>query len=147
MRKLLVQPPLRIRHPAVGQQDRVPESLAEGTPEPLRTELEGLLGRDRVRSRLTDLVRYASDASPYRLVPQVVVQPRTVDEVACVLRYCNNHSRHATFRAGGTSLCGQAQGDDVIIDVREHWTGMKVEGDTIRVRPGTILAHVNIRFS
>jgi FAD/FMN-containing dehydrogenase len=28
-----------------------------------------------------------------------------------------------TFRAAGTNLSGQAQGDGILIDVRRHWTG------------------------
>ena len=51
--------------------DRVPDSLAGGTPEPLRSDLVALLGADRVLARVSDLVRYASDASPYRMIPQV----------------------------------------------------------------------------
>ena len=56
--------------------DRVPDELASGTPEPLRGELIDLLGSDRVLTRIIDLVRYASDASPYRLLPQAVVMAR-----------------------------------------------------------------------
>ena len=56
--------------------DRVPDELASGTPEPLRRELIGLLGADRVLNRVIDLVRYASDASPYRLLPRAVVMAR-----------------------------------------------------------------------
>src|SRR6266508_4542630 len=42
-------------------EDRVPDDLASGTPEPLRGELIDLLGDDRVLTRVIDLVRYASD--------------------------------------------------------------------------------------
>src|SRR6266511_2953805 len=47
--------------------DRAPDELARGTPEPLRSELVALLGPGSVLSRPIDLVRYASDASPYRV--------------------------------------------------------------------------------
>ena len=63
-----------------------------------------LLGEERVLHRLIDLVRYASDASPYRMIPQIVVMPRTAAEVAKILAYCRQERRHATFRAAGTSL-------------------------------------------
>ena len=71
--------------------------------------------------RVSDLVRYASDASPYRYLPQVVVLPRTVEDVRAILGYCARTGRHATFRAGGTSLNGQSQSDDILIDVRRHF--------------------------
>ena len=44
--------------------------------------LEELLGEDAVLARATDLIRYASDASPYRLLPQAVVMARDPDDVA-----------------------------------------------------------------
>jgi D-lactate dehydrogenase len=36
--------------------DRAPDELASGTPEPLRSELIGLLGEDRVLTRVIDLI-------------------------------------------------------------------------------------------
>src|SRR4051794_40806953 len=65
--------------------DRAPDGLASGTPEPLRGDLIRLLGADRVLTRVIDLIRYASDASPYRLLPNAVVVARDADEVAKVL--------------------------------------------------------------
>jgi D-lactate dehydrogenase len=130
--------------------DRAPDPLAAGTPEPLRSDLETLLGADRVLSRALDLVRYASDASPYRVFPQVVVAPRSVDEVARVLTYGRRSGIPVTLRAGGTSLNGQAQGGGILVDVRRHWRGVTVEapdGARVRVRPGTTLGHVNRMLS
>src|ERR1700727_1712532 len=141
----LLQPdPARIGHPpGKPAEDRVPDELASGTTRDLRRERSALIGADQVLPRAIDLVRYASDASPYRLIPQVVVAPRTVDDVVALLKYCRENKRHATFRAAGTSLCGQAQSDDILIDVRKHWYGMSIEdgGLALRARPGVILGH------
>src|SRR6202167_5006057 len=127
------------------QDDAVEPARAEGAPAALRSDLIELLGPDQVLHRISDLVRYASDASPYRYLPQVVVLPRTVDDVRAILAYCVRTGRHATFRAGGTSLNGQSQSDDILIDVRRHWAGMAAEdgGARLRARPGTILNHAN----
>ncbi|MGW9366924.1 hypothetical protein ACWG43_24170, partial [Streptomyces albidoflavus] len=62
--------------------DRVTDASAGGTPEPLRSDLLALLGPEKVLTHLSDLVRYASDASPYRFLPRVVVVPETTAEVA-----------------------------------------------------------------
>lgn len=103
-----------------------------------------MVGEDNVLSQVTDLVRYASDASPYRLQPQVVVTPRGADQVQRLFAYLTEHGRHATFRAGGTSLCGQSQSDDVLVDSRRHFAGIEMLGeDLVRVRPGAVLSHVN----
>ena len=60
-----------VARPAVAEPapDRAPDELAAGVAQPLRGELEALLGADRVLARAGDIVRYASDASPYRLLP------------------------------------------------------------------------------
>jgi D-lactate dehydrogenase len=111
----------------------------------MKADLTALLGKQNVLPRAIDLVRFASDASPYRLVPQVVVQPRTADDIVKLFRYCRENGRHATLRAGGTSLNGQSLSDDILVDVRRHWYGAKVEdnGGRVRARPGMILGHVN----
>ena len=146
IRKLFSADPARIgRFDGPPKDDAVPASLVDGTPGDLKAELIALLGKEIVRHRAIDLVRYASDASPYRLVPQVVVLPKTTDDIVKLFRYCRETGRHATFRAAGTSLNGQSLSDDILIDVRRHWYGSKVEdgGKRVRARPGTILGHVN----
>ena len=125
--------------------DRAPDSLAAGTPQPLRSELEALLGADRVLARASDIVRYASDASPYRLLPQAVVMARGAGDVAKVLDYGRRTGVPVVFRAGGTSLNGQGQSDGILVDVRRHFGGVAVEegGALARVKPGTVLGHAN----
>jgi D-lactate dehydrogenase len=126
--------------------DAIPASLVDGTPDELKADLIAILGKENVFHRAIDLVRYASDASPYRLIPQVVVLPRTTDDIVKLFRYCHATGRHATFRAAGTSLNGQSLSNDILIDVRRHWNGGKVEDDgrRVRVRPGMILSHINM---
>ncbi|MFF3576047.1 FAD-binding and (Fe-S)-binding domain-containing protein [Streptomyces mirabilis] len=129
--------------------DRVPEDRASGTPEGLREDLVRLLGSRKVLHSLSDLVKYASDASPYRFVPRAVVIAESVEDVAAVLRYAHEHRREIVFRAAGTSLNGQAQGKDILVDVRRHWTGVEVldEGARARIKPGTTVGRANITLS
>jgi D-lactate dehydrogenase len=145
-RKLFSANPARIgRGNGPSKNDAVPTSMVDGTPTDLKADLIALLGKQNVLHRALDLVRFASDASPYRLIPQVVVQPRTTDDIVKLFRYCRENGRHATLRAAGTSLNGQSLSDDLLIDVRRHWYGAKVENDGFRVRarPGMILGHIN----
>jgi D-lactate dehydrogenase len=125
--------------------DRAPDSLARGTAQPLRGDLERLLGTDRVLARAGDIVRYASDASPYRLFPQAVVMARDAADVGKVLAYGRRNEIPVTFRAGGTSLNGQGQSDGILVDVRRHFGGVVVEdgAERVRVKPGTVLGHAN----
>src|SRR3954454_8879403 len=125
--------------------DRAPDGIADGVAQPLRGELEELLGPDRVLARAGDIVRYASDASPYRLFPQAVVMARDASDVAKVLAHGRRRRIPVTFRAGGTSLNGQGQTDGILVDVRRHFGGVAVEegGAFARVKPGTVLGHAN----
>ncbi len=125
--------------------DRAPDALAAGIAQPLRGGLERLLGADRVLSRPGDLIKYASDASPYRLLPQAVVMAKEPGDVAKVLAFGRERGIPVTFRSGGTSLNGQGQTHGILVDVRRHFRGLTVEeeGAAVRVGTGTILGHVN----
>lgn len=136
---------LRPHGPATPAPDRVPDRMAPGTPSVLRAELTELLGAEKVLWKVSDLVRYATDASPYRFVPQVVVIAEDIDDVSAVLSYAHGRQREVVFRAAGTSLNGQAQGEDILVDVRRHWAGIEVldDGRRARIRPGTTVLRAN----
>jgi D-lactate dehydrogenase len=135
--------------------DRAPDAIAAGVAQPLRGDLERLLGHERVLTKASDLVKYASDASPYRLFPRAVVMAREAGDVAKVLAYGREQGIPVTFRAGGTSLNGQGQSDGILVDVRRHFGGVAVEAGPLgggggeveaalaRVKPGTLLGHAN----
>jgi D-lactate dehydrogenase len=78
-----------------------------------------------------------------------VVVAETTTDVAVVLRHARDNGRHVVFRAAGTSLNGQAQGDDILVDVRRHWTGLEMLDDGVRARikPGTTIGRANISLS
>ncbi len=129
--------------------DRAPEWVAGGTPEPLRSQLTAGLGSDRVLTRALDLIAYASDASPYRMIPRAVVMPRDVGDVVALMKLARELHAPLVFRAGGTSLNGQSQTDSILVDVRRHWHQISIErnGELARVGPGTVLGHVNRRLA
>jgi D-lactate dehydrogenase len=131
-----------VSQPAI---DRAPDWVAAGTPEPLRSELIQALGVDRVLTRALDLVKYASDASPYRLIPKAIAMPHDVQDVVKLMATARRTSTPLVFRAGGTSLSGQSQTGSVLVDVRRHWQRARVlDGGTgVRVQPGIVLGHVN----
>ena len=143
MEKLLSPDPTRIGQPAgsAAHPDAVPESKAAGSPPALVAALAQIVGPDNVLSRLSDLVRYATDGGPYRCVPQVVVRPRDAADLAELMRFARNHKRHLVFRAAGTSLNGQAMTDDILVDTKTHFHGMEIrdQGRRIWTKPGVIL--------
>ncbi len=133
------------RPPGPATPDRAPDSLAAGTPQPLRDDLVALLGCERVLCRAIDLIAYASDASPYRRFPAAVVMAHDAADVGKVLGYARRTGTPVNFRGGGTSLNGQAQTDGIMIDVRRWFSGVKIEdaGARVRLRAGTLLGVAN----
>ena len=114
----------------------------------LIADLVSALGETQVASRPIDRAAYASDASVYRMVPKVVVRPRTIADVQAVFAISRRHRVPMTFRAAGTSLSGQAVTDGILVDVGRHWKGIQVqdEGARVRVQPGAVGAAVNARL-
>ncbi|GLZ15829.1 oxidoreductase [Actinomadura sp. NBRC 104425] len=112
-------------------------------------ELAEAVGPENVLTSATDLVRYSCDASPYRRTPRVVVLARDGDDVAAVFRFASRHGRRVVMRAAGTSLNGQAQGDDILLDVRRHFDRAAVEEDgrILRTAPGVVLSRANARLA
>lgn len=139
--------PLATRGDAAGPRlDSSADVAAAGTPCWLRADLAELVDPTRVLTRPIDLVRFASDASFYRLIPKAVVLADGVEEIRALFAYARKKRIPLTFRAAGTSLSGQAQTDGILVEVARHWRGVAVEdgGARVRVRPGTIAARVNL---
>ena len=91
----------------------------------------------------TDLTRalYSSDASLYRVVPQAVAQPRTVEETAAVLDAARAVGMPVTTRGAGTSCAGNAVGPGLILNTSRYLNSIREidpEAQTARVEPGVV---------
>jgi len=111
----------------------------------LVTELRDALPAARVVTDPLRRLAYGTDASFYRLVPQVVVVVESEPEVLVVLAACRRHGTPLTFRAAGTSLSGQAISDSVLLVLGDGWRGATIgpQATTIRLQPGVIGGHAN----
>lgn len=102
---------------------------------------------DAVSTREVDLARFAHDASHYLRHPSAIVTARSPEQVAALLAAAGAAQPPIplTFRAGGTSLSGQAGTDGVLVDVRRHQQDIEVldEGLRVRCQPGAVLRRVN----
>ncbi|GAB2604981.1 FAD-binding and (Fe-S)-binding domain-containing protein [Pseudactinotalea suaedae] len=86
---------------------------------------------------------YSSDASNYRVVPEVVVFPRSTEAVLATLEVARAHGSPITSRGGGTSVAGNAVGPGVVIDFSRHLNQvLEIDPDarTARVQPGTVMS-------
>ncbi len=99
----------------------------------------------RIITDPTLTLAYGTDASFYRLTPQIVLQLDSIDEVIAVLKICHHSTIPVTFRAAGTSLSGQAISDSVLIMLTPSWRNYDIinNGQQISLQPGIIGADVN----
>jgi D-lactate dehydrogenase len=115
----------------------------------LHRRLGAFIPAERLITDPLRLLAWGTDASFYRLVPQLVVVVQSEDEVVRVLAQCRAHGMPLTFRAAGTSLSGQAISDSVLVLLGDGWRGCRVgEGAwTISLQPGVIGASANRRLA
>ncbi|MCP3671085.1 MAG: FAD-binding oxidoreductase, partial [Gammaproteobacteria bacterium] len=89
---------------------------------------------------------YGTDASFYRMIPQLVVRVINEDEVSRLLQLAHQHHTPVTFRAAGTSLSGQAITDSVLVVMDGNaWHEHQIldAGTRIRLQPGIIGSQAN----
>ena len=81
---------------------------------------------------------YGTDASFYRLIPQLVIRAKDEAEVSLILKECAQLSIPVTFRAAGTSLSGQAISDSVLLIAGSNWKNYHINenGSEISLQPG-----------
>jgi FAD/FMN-containing dehydrogenase/Fe-S oxidoreductase len=86
---------------------------------------------------------YSTDASLYRVVPEVVVRPRDGGEVLAVLDACRQTGTPLTSRGAGTSVAGNAVGTGVIVDFSKYMNNVlriDAEAKQAVVQPGVVHA-------
>jgi len=86
-----------------------------------------------------------TDASFYRLLPQLAIRANSEDEIARILQECAALHLPVTFRAAGTSLSGQAVSDSVLVLIDQGWKEIHIEaqGARIRLQPGVLGCSAN----
>ncbi len=110
-----------------------------------RPDLVGRLRRGLMGEVSTDTqsrALYATDASNYRVVPDVVVRPRTEEDLETTLGLCREAGAPVALRGAGTSMAGNAIGG-VVVDVSRHLNQIleldPVSGTAV-VQPGVVLS-------
>jgi FAD/FMN-containing dehydrogenase/NAD-dependent dihydropyrimidine dehydrogenase PreA subunit len=93
---------------------------------------------------------YSTDASVYRMTPAGVVIPRTREALIETVRLCKQHGVTVTMRGGGTSQCGQAIGDGVVVDCSKYLNKVlevNAAQRWVRVEPGVVLDELNAQLA
>lgn len=88
---------------------------------------------------------YGTDASFYRLIPKIVIKTDNAKEVQNIIELANIMNLSITFRAGGTSLSGQAISDSILVITSRNFSKFKISSDAsyISLQPALIGAQAN----
>ena len=87
---------------------------------------------------------YSSDASIYQIAPLGVVRPRGTADVVTCIQYANENGLPLHARGAGTGLAGGCLGRGLVIDFSHAMRRiLEVNGESIRVQPGVVLAELN----
>jgi D-lactate dehydrogenase len=117
------------------------EASLEGGYKQFREDIRNIVPDSRVFTDPLRTLTYGTDASFYRLVPKIVVKVHDEAEMIRLIKTARKNKTPITFRAGGTSLSGQAVTDSILLKLGHTWRFRKIEedGNTITVEPGWIL--------
>jgi len=72
----------------------------------VQTKLREIVGAPHVLDSLEDRISYSYDAALHEALPEAVVYPGTVEEIAAILRLANDERFAVTPRGAGTGLSG-----------------------------------------
>lgn len=93
----------------------------------LYSSLKEVIPSKRVFSDQIQRLAFGTDASVYRLIPELVVRVENEDEMRAVMQRCRKHRIPYTFKAGGTSLSGQTLTDSVLLELGPSWRNFEVK--------------------
>lgn len=119
----------------------IPPAIVDRVQHVTRRLLEVLEG-DVDASSLTRSM-YSTDASNYRVVPDIVVLPRHAADIEAAVDVARHYSLSITARGGGTSMAGNAVGPGVVLDFSRYMNqilDVDVENQTVTVQPGVVLS-------
>jgi len=67
-----------------------------------------IVGENNYSTRIADLYTYGFDASIHHVTPEIVVQPRSTEQVSKLMKLANSLKIPVVPRGAGTGLCGGA---------------------------------------
>jgi D-lactate dehydrogenase len=111
--------------------------------------IRDILPASQIKMSLIDIHAFARDAGFYNLTPQIVLQAKSVEEIADIFKFASTANRKIVFRAAGTSLSGQSITDDILVEVKQGWKDFKVleNGLAIKMEAGVIGARANLALT
>ena len=72
----------------------------------IKNKLLSIVGKERFRDQLEDLISYSYDAFTVEALPDLVLLPVSTTEVSQILKVASEHQVPVTARGAGSSICG-----------------------------------------
>ena len=70
--------------------------------------IEKIVGKEGYSTRVADLYTYGFDASIFHTTPEMIIQPRSTEQVSEVMKIADAYNIPVVPRGAGTGLCGSA---------------------------------------
>ncbi|MDR3075628.1 MAG: FAD-binding oxidoreductase [Candidatus Methanoplasma sp.] len=113
--------------------------------------IEKIVGKDGYSTKSADLYAYGFDASIFHSTPEIVVQPRTAEQVSEIMKIADREKIPVVARGAGTGLCGSAvpmKGGVVMAMQRMNKIKkVSVEDLWVDVEPGVVYNDLNDELS
>src|SRR5690625_2935516 len=111
--------------------------------ENFKKKLESIVGIENVEDSHATLLAYSYDSTPqFQAKPDCVVSPRNTDEVAAIVKLCNNEKIPIVPRGSGTNLCaGTTPVEGGIVILFKHLDQIleiDQENLTVTTQPGVV---------
>ncbi|MFW5887546.1 MAG: FAD-binding oxidoreductase, partial [Bacteriovoracia bacterium] len=91
---------------------------------------------------------YATDASMFRLRPDIIIYPKSEFDVVNIVKYAAANSISVTPRGAGTGLAGESLNSGIILDFSRYFNNIidiDEENSEAIVQSGVVLGHLNKR--
>ena len=113
----------------------------------LADELRGVVRGSLVTDALARGL-YATDASPFHLLPAAVVVPADADDLRAVVKFAHDRGVPIVPRGAGTGLAGESLGSGIVLDLSPNFRKIEAITDsTVTVEPGVVLAELNAELA
>lgn len=119
--------------------------MLEGKYKQFFDEISTKISVEKIFTDKLHTLAYGTDASFYRLIPKIVIKTDNAKEVEEIIKLANTMNLSITFRAGGTSLSGQAISDSILIITSRNFSNFKISPDAsfISLEPALTGAQAN----
>ncbi len=110
-----------------------------------KDDLSKNIDSKRILDNPLQTLAYGTDASFYRLIPQIVILAHNEAEVIQIIKQAKKFDIALTFRAAGTSLSGQAISDSVLVVATHGWKSFELleNNQKIKLEPGIVGSRAN----